>query len=126
VQYLAQEQPAGPMFNPFGWGGYLIFHLPEIPVSIDGRTMVHGEARILHHARTLRGKGGWRDDPELNQAALVLLPSDGALASLLELDDRFRPLYRDSVAVVFSKEANLPLAEQPNHTQIAQTRNPAE
>jgi len=126
VQFIADEQPAGPMFNPFGWGGYLIFHLPEVPVSIDGRTMVHGEERILRHVRTLCGKGGWREDPELSQAGFVLLPGDGALASLLELDGRFRVLYRDSVAVVFSRDTNLPNAAQPNHPQLAQTRNAAE
>ena len=118
ARFIAEEQPAGPMFNPFDWGGYLIFHLPEVPVSIDGRTMVHGEARILRHAGTLRGKGGWRDDPELSRAGFVLLPGDGALASLLEIDDRFRVLYRDRVAVVFSQETNLPVAEKPNHTQL--------
>ncbi|HUT88771.1 MAG TPA: hypothetical protein VMY37_04700 [Thermoguttaceae bacterium] len=126
ARFIAEEQPAGPMFNPFDWGGYLIFHLPEVPVSIDGRTMVHGEARILRHAATLRGKGGWRDDPELSRAGFVLLPGDGALASLLEIDDRFRVLYRDPLAVVFSRETNLPLAEKPNHTQLAQTRDTAE
>jgi len=126
ARFIAEEQPAGPMFNPFDWGGYLIFHLPEVPVSIDGRTMVHGEARILRHAGTLRGKGGWRDDPELSQARLVLLPSNGSLASLLELDGRFRVLYRDRVAVVFSQETNLPVAEKPNHPQLAQTRDTAE
>jgi len=126
ARFIAEKQPAGPMFNPFHWGGYLIFHLPEVPVSIDGRTMVHGESRILRHARTLRGKGGWRDDPELSQARLVLLPRNGSLASLLELDGRFHVLYRDSVAVVFSQETNLPVAAKPNHTQLTQTRNPAE
>lgn len=126
ARFIAEEQPAGPMFNPFDWGGYLIFHLPEVPVSIDGRTMVHGEARILRHAATLRGKGGWRDDPELSGARLVLLPRSGSLASLLELDGRFRVVYRDPVAVVFSQETSLPVAGKPDHTQLTQTRNPAE
>jgi hypothetical protein len=101
------------MFNPFGWGGYLIFHLPEVPVSIDGRTIVHGEARIVRHARTLRAHGGWREDPELSRAGVVLLPRDGALASLLELDERFRLVYRDPVAVVFSRNADLAMARRP-------------
>ncbi len=26
-----------PLFNPCGWGGYLIWRLPNMPVSIDGR-----------------------------------------------------------------------------------------
>ena len=28
----------GPLFNDFNWGGYLIWRLPGLPVSVDGRT----------------------------------------------------------------------------------------
>jgi hypothetical protein len=106
TQFIAEEQCSGPMFNPFDWGGYLIFHLPQVPVGIDGRTMVHGEARILRHANTLRGREGWRDDPELSRARLVLLHRRAALTSLLRLDGRFRLIHEDAVAVVFSRNAD--------------------
>jgi hypothetical protein len=92
----------GPMFNPFGWGGYLIFHLPQVPVSMDGRTMVHGEERIVRHADTLLGRGDWKNDPELTQARLVILPRKGPLATLLATDPRFRLVYEDQVAAVFT------------------------
>ena len=97
---------AGPLnetilFNSFGWGGYLMYYLPELPVSIDGRTMVHGQDRVLRHADTLGGKEGWRDDPELCEARLVVLPRRKVLASLLRLDPRFDVVYEDKVAVVF-------------------------
>jgi hypothetical protein len=107
ARFLAREHLSGPMFNPFGWGGYLIFHLPDVPVSIDGRTMVHGEERILRHSRTLRGEEGWQDDPELAAARLVVSQRNAALTSLLRLDGRFRPIYEDPVAVVFVRNGGL-------------------
>ena len=113
VQFIVQEHCSGPMFNPFSWGGYLIFHLPQVPVGIDGRTMVHGEERILRHADTLRGKEGWQDDPELSRAGLVVLPRSAALASLLRLNDRFRLLHEDSFAVVFSANKSHRTQEKP-------------
>jgi hypothetical protein len=106
TRFLAEEPCGGPLFNPFDWGGYLIFHLPQVSVSIDGRTMVHGETRILRHADTLRGLEGWQDDPQLAEARTVLLRRHAALASLLRLDDRFRLVYEDSVAVVFARKAH--------------------
>ena len=30
---------AGPMYNSYNWGGYLVWALPEEPVFVDGRTM---------------------------------------------------------------------------------------
>jgi len=113
AEFIAGTHAAGPMFNPFGWGGYLIYNLPQVPVSIDGRTMVHGQERILRHADTLRGKEGWQDDPELAQAGLVVLPRNRPLAALLKLDGRFRLAYEDSVAVVFTRNTNHSTQEKP-------------
>jgi hypothetical protein len=112
VEFVAGQGCSGPMFNPFDWGGYLIFNLPHVPVSIDGRTMVHGEERLLRHAQTVRGREGWQLDPELAGARLVVLHRTGTLAVLVRLDDRFRLIYEDSVAVVFSRDMNQ-LTQEP-------------
>jgi len=37
VVYLRQNTPKGNLFSEYGWGGYLIWKLPEKPVFIDGR-----------------------------------------------------------------------------------------
>lgn len=37
VSYLKQNLPAGRIFSEYGWGGYLIWKLPEKKVFIDGR-----------------------------------------------------------------------------------------
>lgn len=117
VKFVAGQGCSGPMFNPFDWGGYLIFNLPHVPVSIDGRTMVHGEERLLRHAQTVRGREGWQLDPELARARLIVLRRAGTLAVLVRLDDRFRLIYEDSVAVVFSRDINHLTQEQTSDKQ---------
>ena len=42
VEFVRQNKYGGPLFNSFDWGGYLIWSLPEIPVSVDGRGNIHG------------------------------------------------------------------------------------
>lgn len=37
VEYLRQNAPAGEIFSDYGWGGYLVWKLPEKKVFIDGR-----------------------------------------------------------------------------------------
>ncbi len=37
LEYLKTNPPQGNIFAPFGWGGYLIWKLPEKRVFIDGR-----------------------------------------------------------------------------------------
>lgn len=91
----------GPLYNHFDWGGYFIWRLPHLPVSMDGRTNVHGDKRIERSLETWAGKNGWASDPELTAARLVITGVDYALASLLRLDARFELVYEDKVAAVF-------------------------
>ena len=101
VAFLRQGSYEGPLYNTFMWGGYLIFHYPEHPVCIDGRTLIHGTARIVHSVKMQNGEDGWQSDPELAAARLLILPRKAAIALLLRLDARFQVVYEDSVAVVF-------------------------
>ena len=38
AEFVADKGYAGPLYNDFNWGGYLIWALPHLPVAIDGRT----------------------------------------------------------------------------------------
>lgn len=103
VQALAHLQQAGypgPMFNPYRWGGYLEYFYPRQPASMDGRTLVHGEARIVQHVRTLCAKKEWSDDADLARANLAVLESGSPLCNLLRRDPQFDVKYADDVATV--------------------------
>jgi hypothetical protein len=68
---------------------------------MDGRTIVHGDARIRRSMATWRGEPGWEDDPELARAGVIIAPADVPLAALLRQDGRFRLVHKDPVALVF-------------------------
>ena len=95
----------GPVYNFFDWGGFLMWRWPDRRVGMDGRTAVQGEERIARHVDTWQGRPGWRTDPELAAAGLVVGPRDLPLISLLRLDDRFTVFYDDPAgpAVVFRR-----------------------
>ena len=104
VVFLRQGRYDGPLYNTFNWGGYLIDQYREHPVSIDGRTLVHGVARTLHSVKMQFGEEGWQADPELLAARLFILPRKEAIALLLRLDRRYEIVYEDAVAVVFVRK----------------------
>jgi hypothetical protein len=91
----------GPLYNDFNWGGYLIWALPELPVAIDGRTNLHGDERLRRFGRTWCALPGWREDPDLAAAGVVIASPDAALAEQLRHDARFTTAYEDGIAVVF-------------------------
>ena len=107
VEFVKTRRLSGPLFNDFNWGGYLIWNLPELPVSIDGRTNVHGTPRILRSAATWQGRHDWNSDLELQQARLVIGPVDSPLCSLLRGDPHYHLAYEDSLTSVFTR-ADLP------------------
>jgi hypothetical protein len=102
ASYLRDQQLPGPLYNHFNWGGYLIEALPDLPVAIDGRTNLHGDARIVRFEQTWNGLPGWEVDPELSRAEVVIADRATPLAGLLRDDRRFRLEYEDDVACVFT------------------------
>jgi hypothetical protein len=101
--FVKQKGFKGPLYNNFNWGGYFIWTLPHLKVSMDGRTNIPGDDRIKRSIETWSGGPKWRDDEDLNQAELVIAQRQFALASLLKLDPRFHLVYEDETASVFIK-----------------------
>lgn len=101
VALVKERGYPGPLFNSYTWGGYLIWQLPELPVSIDGRANLYGDARLDQAMVTWFGQPGWDDNPDLLQARVVIYEAKAPLVSLLRRDQRFELVYEDPTAVVF-------------------------
>jgi len=104
VEHVRGAGYPGPLFNSFDWGGYLIWSLPEHPVSMDGRTNLYGSERVLRNMATSSGEPGWEMDPELNRAKLVISPRHGELAEQLRIETDWRVVFEDETAVVFVRK----------------------
>jgi hypothetical protein len=96
-----RDHRGGPLYNPFNWGGYLMWRMKGSRVALDGRCNLHGDARILRIGNTWAGLEDWRRDPDLAAAAVVIGESDSVLAALLRNDPNFHQVYQDEQAVVF-------------------------
>jgi hypothetical protein len=103
VEFVKEKRLAGPLFNDYNWGGYLIWSLPEMPVSIDGRAGLHGTPRLERSIATWRARHDWNGDPELQNARLIIGGVDAALIAVLRLDPQYELVYEDKVASVFMR-----------------------
>lgn len=101
--FLEKQDYAGQLYNHFDWGGYLIWRLPDLKVSMDGRGHVHGETRVKQSVLTWNGGSHWKDDQDLNASEIVIAKKETALTAILRLDSRFHVAYEDQVAVVFAR-----------------------
>jgi hypothetical protein len=101
VNYLRKHPQAGPLYNAFDWGGFLIWYMPDHPVAIDGRTDLYGDEIIRRFFETGGGGESYLTDPYLNESGVVLLPREMPLVALLLGDQRFQKVHEDRLAVVF-------------------------
>jgi len=101
AQFIEKNHLQGPLYNDFSSGGFLIWRLPSILVSMDGRTNVHGDDRVKAYSDSLRGMPGWEKDPDLATANLIIWPTKSPLVELLRCDSRFRQVFTDPQATVF-------------------------
>jgi hypothetical protein len=101
VKFVNEKNYSGPLYNHFNWGGYLIWTLPRLPVSMDGRMNVHGDQRIERSFNTWSGLKGWESDPDLMKARLVISGVKDSLTNLMRMDSRFKLVYEDAIAAVF-------------------------
>ena len=105
ANFVRANHLPGPMYNTFNWGGFLIFDLPEYPVSIDGRNDFYGTAVFARMLSTLHGVD-WKSDPDLARANFVLLERSYALCNILKAEPNYRLVYEDDLADVFVKTVN--------------------
>jgi hypothetical protein len=75
--------PGAHLFNEYTWGGFLIDARPDIPVFIDGRSEVYGDAQLERYAEIARGGSGAATTLATLGVDLVLVKADSPLARAL-------------------------------------------
>ena len=105
VEFLKSQRLPGPIYNRYGWGGYLIYQLyPEYRVYIDGRADVYGDAFFAETIKIYDGAGNWASSFDRYGIKTVLISPDAPLASLLRNDyGKWKVVYEDSDAIIFSR-----------------------
>jgi hypothetical protein len=102
VEFIRHAGVAGPMLNEYGFGGYLIWSLPEQKVFVDGRGDVFDWTGVLAEY------GRWAtlsEDPRVlldkHGVRLCLLSKRAPLARVIPYLQGWRTAYSDEVATVF-------------------------
>jgi hypothetical protein len=110
VDFIVEQGYRGRVYNTYDWGGYLLWRLPpELTVSMDNRSNVHGDDRIERRRRIFYGYIDWASDEEFEDVRVVVVrkkyPAQ-PLGLLLPNDHRssFRIAYEDKVAIVLVRQ----------------------
>ncbi len=101
ASWIRSHRPPGRLWNLFDWGGYLIWALPDYPVSMDGRADLHADALATHRA-TLRGEG-WVQELDRERINVALVPTATPLYRAMLASPAWSERYSDPMATVFTR-----------------------
>jgi len=106
--FIRANQLPGPLFNTYYWGGFLMWYLPEYPVSIDGRLNLYGDEINERYFKVTDGTQRLETDPSFAGARIILFERNSAvikaLTTLPALREQFRVAYQDNVATVLVRQ----------------------
>ena len=104
LAFIQAEQPPGPMFNSYNWGGYLIFKLwPDYPVYIDGRTDLYDNDFIRRYLGIMLADDGWQQKLDDDGINLIVIETNSVLDKFLRQSSEWAELHRDGMAVIFGR-----------------------
>ena len=96
------DHPVGERpFNTYSWGGYLGLHRPGLPVFIDGRADIYGDAPIREYARTVQLEVEPASTFERYAIDHVLFNAGTDLANWLDGSPAWERVFIDDVAGVW-------------------------
>jgi hypothetical protein len=121
VEYLDHHAVPTPMYNTYGYGGYLVWTRgPQYKVFIDGRADVYERGGVL---------SDYIHISDIEPEALILLRNygiqsclierDGALATLLSASSEWRRVYSDNQSALFVRTS----VPDPPQLALAQSKS---
>lgn len=111
VNFLKEHDVRGRLFNTYGHGGYIIWHLwPDVPVFIDGRTpTIYDQDFYWFYVMATREKEVWKKIVERYGINIVLVGDDrgrgrASLFYWLDEDEDWRLVAFDDVSNLYMRK----------------------
>ena len=110
VEYLNQHSVPGPMYNTYGFGGYLIWSRgPEHKVFMDGRGELYEPGGVLaDYLEISNVKPGAFSMLQKYGFQSCLLNHDEALATVLAAMPEWQKVYEDETSILFVRGSGSP------------------
>ncbi len=100
ADYIRQYHFPPPLFQPYAWGGFLTWYLPDYPVFIDSRPDLYGAAFNTEYFKVMQAQIPLDTYSGFAQARTILLESNSPMVLALASLPGFRIAYADHLAVV--------------------------
>ena len=112
------------IFTDDEWGDYLIFRLyPTHKVFIDGRSDFYGASFGEKYLDVMNVKYDWEQYLKKYDIDTILLATTSPLAGAIKESRHWRPVYDDTIAIIFRPVGNYSTEEQGFSTAVQGGKN---
>ena len=107
IDAVADDLPAGNMFNEFHWGGYLLYRLwPEKDVFIDAQSDFYGEELTREFLHIMNADSGWEKKLDDYDVDWIIIPPTTPLATWLPQTTGWEQIFEDDTAVIWIRKSD--------------------
>ena len=103
VAYMRAHDIHGRVFHEWVWGGYLIWHMPELKVFIDGRGDPYAANGVFKDYLAATSGESPRAVLDKYRVEYVLMPADSLLVQTLKSDPAWAVRYSDQTSVLLQR-----------------------
>jgi len=98
--YIREHRLPQPLFNPYAWGGFVSWYLPDYPVSIDGRRDLFPEDEEINYFKVMSAEIGYPEYAPMKSARTMLLDKVSVMGEALRGMPGFKVAYEDDLSLV--------------------------
>jgi hypothetical protein len=98
--FIREHRLPQPLFNPYAWGGFVSWYLPDYPVSIDQRRGLFSEGEEIDYFKVMNAEIGYREYGPMNGARTLLLDKVSVVGEALRGLPGFKFAYEDDLSLV--------------------------
>ena len=103
VAYMKSNGIQGRVFHEWLWGGYLIWHAPEMKVFIDGRGDPYGTTGVFKDYLSATSDENPEAVLDKYRVEYVLMPADSPLVNFLKSSPMWKVQYSDETSVLLHR-----------------------
>lgn len=100
--YVREHQLPQPLFNPYAWGGFVTWYLPEYAVSIDQRRGLYAENEEIIYFKVMSAETSYREYTPMSGARTLLMDKVSVMGEALRGMPGFKVVYEDEISLVLS------------------------
>lgn len=107
IEYLKKNPPKGQIFNTYEWGDYLVWAGPPgLKVFVTSQAHIVPREVWRHYMAVIHVTSEWDDILDRYGVNAVVIDKEerGALIGRLKDDDRWKRVYEDELAVIYTRK----------------------